>query len=81
MRTLLLNNQTGFYLQGIQRWTKDPDQAFDFKLVERALKFIEIWRLENVELAFSFSDSHVSAEQLDRNVGHSGNQSLTSSSV
>lgn len=56
MKTLLLNTTTGLYFQGINKWTADPEQAFDFKLVQRALKFVEIWGLRDVELAFSFSD-------------------------
>lgn len=58
MKTLLMKPDTGLYLQGIDKWTSDPEQAFDFKLIDRALKFVEIWRLKDVELAFAFSDLH-----------------------
>ncbi len=45
------------YFQGINKWTADPDQAFDFKLIDRALKFAEIWHLDDVELAFAFNEA------------------------
>ena len=54
MRTLLRNTATGLYFQGPDRWTSDPRQALDFKLIDRALNFIETWRLRNMELAFAF---------------------------
>jgi len=34
----------------------------DFKMIDRALDFIETWRLENMELAFAFRGArHVTA--------------------
>jgi hypothetical protein len=54
MRTLLRNTSTGLYFQGPDRWTSDPGLALDFKMIDRALDFIERWRLENMELAFAF---------------------------
>lgn len=54
MRTLLRNTVTGLYFQGPDQWTSDPAQARDFKLIDRALEFIESWRLQNMELAFAF---------------------------
>jgi hypothetical protein len=54
MRTLLRNTSTGLYFQGPDRWTSDPAQARDFKMIDRALDFIDTWRLKNMELAFSF---------------------------
>ena len=56
MRTLLRNTVTGLYFQGPDQWTTDPGQARDFKLIDRALEFIENWRLQNMELAFAFRD-------------------------
>ena len=41
MRTLLRNTATGLYFQGPDMWTSDPKQALDFKLIDRALSFIE----------------------------------------
>jgi hypothetical protein len=54
MRTLLRNTATGLYFQGPDQWTTDPAQARDFKLIDRALEFVENWRLQNMELAFAF---------------------------
>jgi hypothetical protein len=54
MRTLLRNRVTGLYFQGPDRWTSDPTSARDFKLIDRALEFIETFRLKDMELAFAF---------------------------
>ncbi len=54
MRTLLRNTATGLYFQGPDQWTSDPALALDFKMIDRALNFIETWRLRNMELAFAF---------------------------
>lgn len=56
MRTLLRNVKNGLYFQGPDRWTEDPAKAHDFKLIDRALEFVERWRLAHVELAFAFRD-------------------------
>ena len=57
MRTLLRNTATGLYFQGPDRWTSDPAEAHDFKMIDRALDFIETWRLRDMELAFAFRNS------------------------
>ena len=54
MKTLLRNRMTGLYFQGPDQWTSDPAVARDFKLIDRALEFIETWRLKDMELAFAF---------------------------
>jgi hypothetical protein len=54
MRTLLRNKATGLYFQGPDKWTSDPAQARDFKLIDRAVEFIETWSLRDMELAFAF---------------------------
>jgi len=56
MRTLLRNTTTGLYFQGPDKWTGDPSEALDFKMIDRAINFIETWRLRNMELAFSFRE-------------------------
>jgi hypothetical protein len=58
MRTLLRNTATGLYFQGPDMWTSDPGEARDFKMIDRALDFIETWRLKHMELAFAFRDYH-----------------------
>jgi hypothetical protein len=56
MRTLLKRVSSGLYYQGPDRWTTNPADALDFKMIDRALKFIEKWNLQGVELAFAFKD-------------------------
>jgi hypothetical protein len=57
MRTLLRNTATGLYFQGPDRWTSNPTEAHDFKMIDRALDFIETWRLRDMELAFGFKNA------------------------
>lgn len=57
MKTLLRKVSTGLYFQGPDRWTADPAEAHNFKLIDRALQFIEKWHLQDVEIAFAFRDS------------------------
>jgi hypothetical protein len=57
MRTVLRNTATGLYFQGPDKWTSNPADAHDFKMIDRALKFIETWRLRDMELAFAFKNS------------------------
>ena len=67
MRTLLRNTATGLYFQGPDMWTSDPKQALDFKLIDRALSFIETWRLKDMELAFAFRNyNHVTGVPVER---------------
>jgi hypothetical protein len=69
MRTLLRNTATGLYFQGPDKWTTNPADAHDFKMIDRALNFIETWRLRDMELAFGFRNSRpitgVPIEKLD----------------
>ena len=69
MKTLLRNTATGLYFQGPDRWTSNPSEAHDFKMIDRALSFIETWRLRDMELAFGFRNSRpitgVPIEKLD----------------
>jgi hypothetical protein len=57
MRTLLRNTTTGLYFQGPDKWTSDPAEALDFKMIDRAINFIETWSLKDMELAFGFRDA------------------------
>ena len=56
MKTLLRNAQTGVYYQGIANWTNDPQEAFDFKMPERAVRFVRDAGLDRVEVVFAFDD-------------------------
>lgn len=68
MRILLKHTATGLYFQGFDKWTSQPDHAVDFKFVDRALDYIEHWKLTEVEVAFAFDDppqvTSVSLEKL-----------------
>jgi len=57
MRTLLRRVSSGLYFQAADQWTADPDQAHDFRSIDRALDFVRTWKLRGVELAFAFQDS------------------------
>jgi len=58
MRTVLRKTETGEYFKGPDRWTRDPVEAFDFKMIDRALQFMQKWHLAGVEVAFCFKDRH-----------------------
>lgn len=57
MRTLLRHTETGLFFQGPEKWTSNPDIAYDFRFIERARQFVRVWELESVEVAFAFEDS------------------------
>ncbi len=69
MRTLLRKTSTGLYFQGPDQWTIDPAEAHNFKLIDRALQFVERWNLKDMELAFAFDDvedvTHVPLEKME----------------
>ena len=54
MRTLLRNAATGLFFEGPDKWTSDPAEALDFKMIDRALDFIDTWSLKDMEVAFAF---------------------------
>jgi hypothetical protein len=67
MKTLLRKIPSGLYFQGPDQWTSNPSEGFNFKSIDRALQFIETWRLTDVELAFAFSRPNtVTRVPLDR---------------
>jgi hypothetical protein len=56
MRTLLRHTETGLYFQGPDKWTGEPEIAYDFRFIDRAVSFAETWELNQVELAFAFDN-------------------------
>lgn len=56
MRTLLRKVSTGLYFRGPDQWTNNPAEAHNFKLIDRAIQFVEHWHLDDMELAFAFAD-------------------------
>lgn len=67
MRTLLRHTTTGLYFQGPEKWIASPQNAYDFRFIERVRQFVRIWELEDVEVAFVFEDQQsISTLPLDR---------------
>jgi hypothetical protein len=56
VKTVLHRIGTGEYFEAPDRWTTRPERAHNFKSIDRALSFIEKFRMKNVEVAFSFSN-------------------------
>jgi hypothetical protein len=56
MKTLLRKVSTGLYYQAPDRWTTNPVEAHNFKMIDRALQFVQQWHLCDMELAFAFED-------------------------
>ena len=52
MRTLLRNVPTGLYVQSAENWTDNLEEAFDFKTMSQAIRFVEKAGLRKMELAF-----------------------------
>jgi hypothetical protein len=50
MAILLRNIRTGFFYVAYNRWRLYPDEAFDFQTLERAARWIESTRLDEVEV-------------------------------
>jgi hypothetical protein len=56
MRTLLRNVPTGLYVRSADQWTGDAGEAFDFKTMSQAIRFVEKEGLRQMELAFVSPD-------------------------
>lgn len=58
MKTLLRKITTGSYFQSVDHWTNLAEAAYDFKLTERAIRFIREARLDTskLELILTFDD-------------------------
>ena len=69
MRTLLRKVSSGLYFQGPGKWTANPAEAKNFKMIDSALDFIRRWELKDVELAFAFKGlkkvTRVSTERVE----------------
>ncbi len=67
MRTLLRHSASGRYFQGLEKWTLDRDEAYDFRVIDRALKFAQRTGIHDLELILSFdSPEQVSPISMDR---------------
>lgn len=64
MRTLLRNIPTGLYVQSLDAWTSNPNEALDFRSMSQAIKFAEQSGYRKMELAL-VSDQHCTAVPLE----------------
>jgi hypothetical protein len=55
MKTLLRKIQSGLYFRAPDQWTEDPWEALDFETIDHALRFVQTWKLTDIELAFAFA--------------------------
>jgi hypothetical protein len=60
MKTLLRDKAKDLYFQGVSDWTPSVDEAFDFHLAERAVKFVRDAGLSKtqMELVLAFDNPH-----------------------
>jgi hypothetical protein len=56
MKILLQHARTRLYFKGLGDWTANPLEAFDFKHLERAIKFARSNNLSGVQIAVKFLD-------------------------
>jgi len=56
MKTLLRKISTGHFFKGPDQWTQDPTDAMNFRMIDRALDFVDRWHLMDVEVVFAFAD-------------------------
>ena len=54
MRTLLRDIATRQYFQSLDKWTRDRDDAHDFGLIAKAMKFVHKARFPGLEPILSF---------------------------
>ncbi len=68
MRTLLQHATTHLYFQWADRWTDDPELAVDFRFLDRALRYAQVWGLKEAEVAFALEAPARFAPALRREV-------------
>ena len=58
MKTLLRNARTACYFHGVDIWGEERQLAFDFRLIERAIRFVRDAHLtvNELELVIAFDD-------------------------
>jgi hypothetical protein len=45
------------FFEAPDQWTSNPAQAHNFKMIDRAIEFVDRWHLQDIELAFAFDDA------------------------
>jgi hypothetical protein len=56
MKILIRHKQSGLFAQGPDKWTDDPERAVDFRFLDRAITYVQIWRLQEAEVAFVYEN-------------------------
>jgi len=56
MRTFLRHASTGQYFQSLDTWTLDRDEAYNFGLISRAMKFAQKLRFPGLELILQLDE-------------------------
>ena len=58
MKTVLRNTKTGRYFYGIDEWGNEYKQAFNFRIIERAVRFARDagLKMHELELVLAFDD-------------------------
>lgn len=62
MKTLLRDIETRQYFQSLDKWTPDSDEAYDFGLVARAVRFAHKASLTGMELLLSLDGPEEAAD-------------------
>ena len=64
MKTFLRHVATGQYFESLDKWTPDAEEAHDFRLVARAMKFAQKTHIPGLELILSFDAPEQETEVL-----------------
>jgi len=75
MKTFLRHVATGQYFRSLDKWTPDAEEAYDFGLIARAMKFAHKTRLPGLELILSLDgpeqDTNIPFEKFRLSASHS----------
>jgi hypothetical protein len=64
MRTLLKHTPTGRYFQSLEKWTTKAQEAHDFGVITRALKFVSRAGFRDMELVLTLEEAHSNFEAM-----------------
>jgi hypothetical protein len=57
MRALLRDSSTGRYFQALDKWTADREEAYDFGVIPRALRFAHAAGFEHLDLILAYEST------------------------
>ena len=61
MRTLLRHALTGQYYRSLGKWTSHPEEAYDFRVIARAMSVARKTHSPNLEVDLSFDNAQQAA--------------------